>query len=161
MAANNGVAISTAGITFGYAVETTKDTRPTSGYKLIPDIKEIPDFNPEPDSMETTTLAETEYKTYIKGLKDVGGALPFTANFTQKLQDEWKTLVTAYDTAKASGLRVWFEIQIPDLTESVFFHGEPSKMGLPAATVNSVLETSVYVTPTGAPDWYAKSTTTV
>ena len=39
-----GIAITTAGITVGYAVETTAKTRPTTGYKLIPDLKEIPDM---------------------------------------------------------------------------------------------------------------------
>ena len=64
-----GIAISTAGVTFGYAVESTKGTRPTSGYTVIPDIKEIPEMNPEPETLETTVLSETEFKTYIEGLK--------------------------------------------------------------------------------------------
>jgi hypothetical protein len=154
----SGIALSTAGVTMGYAVETEVGKRPTSGYKLIPDLKEIPDFNPEPETHESTTLEETEYKTYVKGLKDVGGALGFGANFTQKLQDEWEALVTAYDTASASGKRIWYEIQHPKLTKAVFFHGEPSSMGLPSISVNGVLETTVYITPNGAPTWETKST---
>ena len=74
-----GIAISTAGVTFGYAVEATAGTRPTTGYILIPDIKEIPEMNPEPETLESTTLAATEFKTYIEGLKDLGGALSFLA----------------------------------------------------------------------------------
>ena len=98
-----GIAISTAGITLGYAVETTAKTRPTTGYKVIPDLKEIPEMNPEPETLETTTLSETEYKTYIEGLKDLGGALSFLANFTTELETEWAALMTAYETAKTSG----------------------------------------------------------
>ena len=81
-----GIALSTAGVTVGYAVETVKGTRPTSGYTLIPDIKEVPEMNPEPETLETTTLAETEFKTYIEGLKDLGGALAFTANYTTEVE---------------------------------------------------------------------------
>ena len=143
-----GIALSTAGVTVGYAVETTKGTRPTTGYTEIPDIKGVPEMNPEPEALESTTLSETEYKTYIEGLKDLGGSLSFTANFTSALQTDWATLVSAAKTAKESDKATWFEIKHPDLEKSVFFSGQPSAMGLPGMSVNSVLETSLYVVPT-------------
>ena len=153
-----GIAISTAGVTFGYAVETTKGTRPTSGYDLIPDIKEIPEMNPEPETLESTVLSETEYKTYIEGLKDLGGALSFTANYTSELESVWAELVEEYEAARASDLSVWFEIKHPKLDKSVFFTGQPSAMGVPAMSVNSILETNLYITPTNGPAWNTKST---
>lgn len=153
-----GIAVSTAGVTFGYAVEKTKGTIPTTGFILIPDIKEIPEMNPEPETLETTVLSETEYKTYIEGLKDLGGALSFLANYTSELETVWAALVEAYKTAAATGLATWFEIQHPKLEKSVFFTGQPSAMGLPAMSVNSVLETNLYITPTNAPTWKTKST---
>jgi hypothetical protein len=152
-----GVAISTAGVTFGYCVEETAGTRPTSGYTIIPDVKEIPEMNPEPETLESTTLAETEFKTYIEGLKDLGGALSFLANFTDELEGAWETLVSAYKTAIESGKATWFEIKHPKLDKSVFFTGQPSAMGLPAMSVNSILETNLYITPTNAPAWETKS----
>lgn len=154
-----GVALSTAGVTVGYAVETTAGTRPTTGYIEIPDIKEVPEMNPEPDTLETTTLKETEYKTYIEGLKDLGGALSFLANFTSELETKWTALVDAYKTAKTDGKSVWFEVKHPSLEKSVFFTGQPAAMGLPAMAVNGVLETNLYITPTNAPAWQTKSTT--
>ena len=153
-----GIAITTAGVTFGYAVETEKGERPVSGYVLIPDIKEIPEMNPEPETLETTVLSETEFKTYTGGLKDLGGALSFLANYTTDLETVWGELVEAYTTAAESDLSVWFEIKHPKLDKSVFFAGQPSAMGLPAMSVNSVLETNLYITPINAPVWEAKST---
>lgn len=155
-----GIALSTAGVTLGYAVEATAGTRPTSKYEQIHDIKEIPDFNPEPETIEATDLEETDSKFYVAGLKDVGGALSFLANFTQTLQDQWDDIMTAYETATASGKKMWFEIKHPKLTKSVFFPGEPAPMGLPSMSVSSVMETNLYITPVGAPIWEAKSTTT-
>ena len=155
-----GIALSTAGVTVGYAVETTAGTRPTTGFKIIPDIKEIPEMNPEPETLETTTLAATEFKTYIEGLKDLGGALSFLANYTTELETAWSALVEAYKTAKTSGKAIWFEVKHPTLTKSVFFSGQPSAMGLPAMSVNSILETNLYITPTNAPTWETKSTGT-
>ena len=153
-----GIPLSTAGVTFGYAVETTKGTRPTTGYINIPDVKEVPEMNPEPEPLETTTLAETEFKTYIEGLKDLGGALSFLANYTTELETVWSALVEAYKTAKVAGLSVWYEVKHPGLEKSVFFTGQPSAMGLPAMGVNAVLETNLYITPTNAPIWETKST---
>ena len=152
-----GIAISTAGVTFGYAVETVKGTCPTTGFNIIPDIKEIPEMNPEPETLETTVLSETEFKTYIEGLKDLGGALSFLANYTTELETVWADLVTAYKTAAEDGLATWFEVKHPKLDKSVFFTGQPSAMGLPAMAVGNVLETNLYITPTNAPAWKAKS----
>ena len=152
-----GIALSTAGVKVWYAVEETEGTRPEAGYTHISDIKETPDFNPEPETHEATDLEETEYKFYVAGLKDVGGALGFTANFTEKLQTQWESIVEAFDEAAAAGKRMWFQISHPKLPKAVFFPGEPSTMGLPGISVNGVLETTVYVTPTGAPQWENKA----
>lgn len=152
-----GVALSTAGVTFGYAVEVSKGTRPTTGFKLIPDIKEIPEMNPEPETLETTVLSETQYKTYIAGLKDLGGALSILANYTTELETAWSALVSAHETAAETGLSVWFEVKHPKLDKSVFFTGQPAAMGLPAMGVNAVLETNLYVVPTNAPAWETKT----
>lgn len=150
--------LSTAGVQLLYAPETTPGTRPTTGYTRIKGIKSTPSLNPSPETLETTTLDELEYKTYIDGLKDIGGALEFTFNLTEELYDAWEVLMTAYETAKTSGKALWFSIMIPGLTNSVFFTGNPSPMGLPETAVSSVLETTNYITPTNAPDWFEKPT---
>ena len=150
--------LSTAGIQLGYAVEQTAGTRPTSGFTRIYGAKSTPSLNPSPDTLETTTLDELEYKTYIDGLKDLGGALEFTFNLTEELITAWDELMSAYETAKATGKATWFVIVIPGLTEAFFFTGNPSNMGLPETTVNSVLEITNYITPTNAPEKYEKPT---
>ena len=150
--------LSTAGIQLLYAVESTAGTRPTTGYTRIYGVKSTPSLNPSPETLETTTLDETEYKTYIDGLKDLGGALEFTFNLTQDLIDTWDALMTAYETGKATGKATWFTIVVPGLTESFYFTGNPSNMGLPETSVSSVLEITNYITPTNAPEKYAKPT---
>ena len=143
--------LSTAGIHLKYAVEETAGTRPTTGYVDLKGVKSTPNLNPSPDTLETTDLNETEYKTYIDGLKDLGGALEFNFNLTQELVETWEELMTAYEAAKASGKAVWFLIDIPGLTQGMYFPGNPSDMGVPETEVNSVLEITNYITPTGAP----------
>ena len=154
-----GIQLSTAGVTLWYAPETAPGTRPTTGYTQISEIKSVPELNPEPDNLETTTLEETEWRTYIPGLKDIGGALSFTANLTEVSMTEWEGVVEAYDTAAEENLALWFCIIVPGLTKALFFTGQPSPMGMPAMEVSAVLEVNLYIPPTGAPEWQPKPTT--
>ena len=150
--------LSTAGASVQYCVETTAGTKPTTGYTVIPNIKSIPDLNPEPSSLQVTDLSDTEWHRYIPGLKDPGGALAFTANNTDAFQTAWATLVTAAETAKASNKATWFEIVVPGLTKSFQFAGMPSDLGLSGLEVDSVLEVDAYVAPNQIDGWDTKST---
>ena len=143
---------STAGITVKYAVETTSGERPTTGYSTIQGIKSTPDFNPEPSTLEVTDLSDTEWKRYIPGLKDVGGALAFSANLTTAFKTAWASLVEQAETAKKSDKSVWFEIAIPDF-ESFYFAGMPSELGVSAFETDQVAEIDAYVTPNKLLGW--------
>lgn len=149
---------STAGMSLQYAIEDTAGTRPTSGYTTIPEIKSMPSFNPQPETIQSTTLLETEYHTYVKGLKDLGGALDFGANLTDDLVTAWETLLTSYETAVTAGKAVWFAIVHPGLTKATYFTGDPSPIGINEATVGSMAETTLYITPSSAPTMQAKPT---
>ncbi len=153
--------LSTAGVYLAYAVESTAGVRPTNGYTKLTGAKSTPSLNPSPETLETTTLDETEYKTYIDGLKDLGGALEFTFNLTEELVDQWSDLMTAYRNAKAAEKATWFTIVIPGLSNSFYFTGNPSEMGLPETSVSSVLEITNYITPTNAPISAAKPSSTI
>lgn len=155
---DNRIDLSTIGVQLHYCVETTKGQRPTTGYTRIYGIKSTPSLNPSPDALETTTLDELEYKTYVDGLKDLGGALEFTFNLTEDLVTKWEALITAYTAGKADGKKTWFCILVPGLTQAFYFPGNPSAMGLPETAVNSVLEITNYITPVGAPVKAAKPT---
>lgn len=152
--------ISTAGITVKYAVETTAGTRPTSGYTSIPNIKNIPEFNPQPSALDVTDLSDTTWKRYIAGLKDPGGALGFTANFTSAFKTAWATLVSAFATGQAASpaLATWFEILVPGMAQSFYFAGMPQELGLPEAGVDQVLEGDAYIVPNQFHGWDTSST---
>lgn len=150
--------LSTAGVLVKYCAEGTAGVRPTTGYTSIPNIKSTPDLNPEPSNLEVTDLSDTEWKRYIPGLKDPGGALSFNANNTTAFQTAWATLVSAYGTAKTASKAIWFEIMVPGLTNSFYFAGIPSTLGLAAMEVDSPAEVTAYVTPNQIEGWAAKST---
>ena len=150
--------LSTAGVLLKYCVETTAGTRPTVNYTQIPSIKAIPDFNPEPESLEVTDLSDTEWKRYIAGLKDPGGALSFTANLTTNFKTAWTTMISSYTTGLSTNKATWFEIMVPDFG-SFYFAGIPSALGMSAMDVNAVLEIEAYITPNKIHGWDTSSTT--
>lgn len=147
---------STAGMYLAYCVEATKGSMPTSGYTVIPEIKTMPSFNPAPETIDSTTLLETEYRTYVEGLKDLGGALEYTANLTADLISVWASCNSAHDAAAATDKATWFVVVHPKLGNAVFFEGDPSPLGLNEASVGSMAETTLYITPNSAPQWAAK-----
>lgn len=151
---------STAGMHLYYAVETSAGTRPTSGLVKIPEIKSIPSFNSAPETIDSTTLEETEFRTYVEGLKDLGGALEFGANLTADLISAWETCNSAHDTLD-EGKAMWFYVVHDKLEKCVAFEGDPSPLGLNESSVGSMLETTLYITPNTAPQWVAKPTITV
>ena len=150
------IAISSIGAKVSFAFETTEGTRPTTGYKKLPGIKEIPEMNPSPETLETTSLDNTEYKTYIDGLKDLGGSLAFTANFTQELYDLYNGtdgIIKQWEDAKKLNKAMYLCIDINGLDQSCYLSVIPSKLGIPAASVNSIMEVNLYFTPAGEPVW--------
>lgn len=146
--------ISTAGMYLLYAVESTKGTKPTSGFKKIPEVKSMPSFNPSPNTIQSTTLEETEYHTYVAGLKDLGGALEYGANLTEDLIKEWEALITAYNGAqKDGGKATWFLVYHPKLSKGIYYQGTPIPLSLNEAEVDAMLETTLYIAPNSAPEW--------
>lgn len=155
------IRLSTAGIKFYYAVEDTAGTRPTtmSSYTEIPEVTEMPEVSSTPETYDATPLSQTKNRVYVDGLIDPGGALSFSANFSQTELTLWNTtIVGAYNTAAASGKAMWFCAVIPGFDDAFYMQGKPSKLGLPNITVGSVLTTTLPITPTGDMDWYAKPT---
>lgn len=153
------IRMSTAGIKMFYAVEETAGTRPTTGYKEIPEITEIPELSAAPETIDATPLSSTTYRIYVPGLIDLGGALSFTANFSQTELTLWnKTIVPAYQEAIKEDKAMWFCVVIPGFDDSLYFTGEPTKIGMPGASVGDVFRATLPITPSNEPDWYAAPT---
>lgn len=150
------VALSTLGVKVSYAFGVKGSTvAPTSSYRVLREIKDVPDFNPTPDSIEVTPLINTQYKTYIHGLKDLGGDLAFLSNFTQELFDLYNNETSGIMAQYNEGLPMWIAIDHPKLTKSLFINVAPSPIGLNAMSVNTVMEVTLHFAPLGEPEWKA------
>lgn len=151
---------SSAGVQLRYCVETTSGSRPTSGYRKVPSIKGTPDFNAEPSQLDVTDFDDLVWRRAIPGLRDVGGALAFTANMTASFKTAWASLVSAANTGKASNLSTWFEIAIPNF-DSFYFAGSPIELGIAGMDVDSVVEADGYVVPNKIVGWDTSSTSVI
>ena len=145
----------TIGIKLKWASESTKGSRPTSGYANIPDIKEIPEINMTPSNLDVTNLVD-HYKRYIPGVKDAGNDIALTANLTADLKTQWASLVTIATAAWDSGYATWFEVAIPNF-DSFYFAGVPSEMGVSSMGVDAVVEAQLHIIPNQIAGWATAS----
>ena len=109
--------ISTLGITFGYGVEATAGTKPSTFTKLNR-INNIGGITIEPEQIDASAL-EDAITRYVKGRADTGGSFPITVNFTPETKEEWEALITAYK-GLSGGKRMWFETIIPGFEDAFF-----------------------------------------
>ena len=150
--------LTTIGVKVSWVVETAAGTRPTTGYKKFTGIKSTPDYNSAPETIETTTFDNLEYRSYAQGLKDQSDAKEYVANFTNQFIDEWDAFVQAAETGSGAGLRAWVCHEVPGLENAFYVPVEPSPLGFPSTEVAAVFEGSVYVTVVGEPVWGAAPT---
>lgn len=143
------VDLSTIGMKVGIAFETVSGQRPTEKYYNLQKPKSIPDMNPEPESLDTTSLNATKNKTSMPGLQDFSSAMGFVFGMSQVFIDTWDKICDTWDKNKPQSLRPWIEIYHPSLTKAWFLPIEPARLGIPSAEVNSVWDVTANVTVAG------------
>lgn len=114
--------ISTLGITFGYGVEATAGTKPTS-FKQLHRINKLGGISISNEKIDASAL-EDFVKRYVQGIGDTGGEFPVTVNFTPETKKEWADVISAY-RALTGGKAMWFETVIPGFDESFFIVAQP------------------------------------
>lgn len=115
--------ISTLGITFGYGVEATAGTKPTS-FTQLTRINAIGGIAIENEQIDASAL-EDIVSRYVQGRADTGGSFPVTVNLTPETVTEWEELISSYAEAKETGKRVWFQTIVPGFEESFFVVAQP------------------------------------
>lgn len=137
--------LSTLGITFGWGAETTAGQKPAT-FKQLHRINALGEINIENEQIDASTLEDTVSR-YIQGRGDTGGSTNADVNYTPETVAEWKEVIEAYNTAKASGKRIWFETIIPGFDEADFIVAQPpTKIPSPAKGQNELMVVSINLT---------------
>lgn len=115
--------ISTLGVTFGYGIEATAGTKPTD-FTQLTRINSIGGINIEPETIDASALEDLVERS-VAGRSTTGGSFNVTINATPETIEEIEELIAAYEAAKATGLRVWFETIIPGFEKAFFVVAQP------------------------------------
>ena len=156
-----GIEISSAGASVKWACETTQGVRPTTGYTSLVGVTSVGAANDAPNMLQTTKLSATKSHTAIFGLNGWGlNAQPVNVNDYDSFRTSWNAMVTAYTTAKASGLGLWIEYAYPSGSgmDSFFYQAEPGELGFGGWEVDSVVTNVCYLAMVGEPLFASAST---
>ena len=147
--------LSTLGVTFGYGVETTAGTKPAS-FTQLDRINSIGGISLSTEQIDASALEDYQTK-YVAGRQDSGGTWSVTINFTDETATEWDTLISAYNTAKASGLAMWFEVIVPDQTDAFFVVAQPPQLiPMPEIVQNGLLTVEIQLVVVEYKGWDTK-----
>lgn len=149
--------ISTVGAQVAYCFETTAGTRPTSGYTVLPDVNEAPEFDLSIETIDASNITD-KITRYVLGRQDPGGDASFTLNHTDAVITAWENLVTSADTNYAAGKRLWFAYIYPDAADAYFWAGRPSALGSSGISQNSLSTIPAHCAVNDIHGWDTKPT---
>ena len=144
----NKNALTSIGLVVAVAVETTAGTRPVTNYYKVPGVTDLPDLDFDPDTIETTSYDNLDYKSYLPGLKDTGGVVSLEANYTEYGVGLWDGM-TATIEADTTGIKAWILIAIKGTTTRWFIPAKLVETGIPTAPVNDKVSTTYKFTVLG------------
>ena len=147
--------ISTLGITFGYGVESSAGVKPAT-FTQLNRINNIGGIAMDVEQIDASALEDTQTK-YVAGRADTGGTWAVTVNFTDETADEWSDLITAYNTAQASNLNLWFEVILPNQSDAFFVVAQPpQQLPMPEIGQNELLTVEISLTVVEYKGWQTK-----
>ncbi|MDO5549308.1 MAG: hypothetical protein Q4F79_12590 [Eubacteriales bacterium] len=153
----NYIPLLSAGAKAAFGIETVAGTMPSS-MEAIYGAKSIPASTNAPSAKETTDLSCTEFKTYMAGLQDLGGAMAITSNFSQKLVDQWNGFCDNAATAREADKASWLVIAHPGIDKAVAYQIQPVKIYMPEMAVDELNEIDLNYVQMSEPDWVTKPT---
>jgi len=147
--------LSTLGIKMAYGVETTAGTKPAS-FVQLDRINSIGGIAMDVEKIDASALEDTATK-YVAGRADTGGTWDIGVNFTDETVTEWEGLISAYNTAQASGYALWLEITLPNQSDAFFVVAQPpQQLPMPEIGQNELLVMTVSMTVVEYKGWDTK-----
>lgn len=136
--------LTTLGVKFYYAVETTAGTKPATGWTQLEEASSIGGIELSTEQIDVSAL-EDYITQYAAGRQDTGGTweIEFIMD-PDKSVSQIKTLYTASATARESGLATWFEVVFPDMQDAFFVVAECGReIPMPEISQNEAATMSV------------------
>ena len=143
--------LSTLGITFGYAVGSTKP----SSFTQLERIVSIGEASVENETIDVSCLEDMVSK-FVRGRGTVTDTLPVVVNFTDEVEAQWDAVLTAY-AGRTSGQTCWFEVIVPGKTKAAFFKAAPpTVLPIPTMEQNGSFQATINLTVEELVGWDTK-----
>lgn len=146
MAAADLAGVSSLGVKFGYAVETTVGQKPTA-FTQLTRINSIGEISLSPETIDASALEDLVGRS-VAGRSTTGGTFDVVVNLTDTTKTEWTTLISAYK-GLTGGKQIWFETFSPYLADGFFVVGQPPlQIPQPSVDQNGLLTVTFPITIT-------------
>ena len=147
--------LTSIGAVLSIAPETVAGTRPTTGYKHIPQVTQMTEIDLDPDVLETTSFDNLRYKSSVAGLIDTSALQSLTVNATKNEDAEnvWDAAAKKY---AEDGTGYWLQVAIRDKEDAVYIPIAPVETGAYNLEVNDVVTIALKYTITGDLEFAAK-----
>ena len=129
--------LTSLGVLIGYGMETTAGVKPanvgtsTSGeaFSQVLRVNSIGGVSVDPEQIDVSAIVD-KLTRYKPGRGDSGGTFTIGVNVTQDVISQWKTIISSYynSTSRQAGLRMWWQVTHPDLTDAFFIVAAPPEV---------------------------------
>lgn len=131
--------LSSLGVKFGYAVETTAGTKPAA-FTQLERCNSVAGIALSTENIDASALEDLVTR-YVPGRQDSGGQWNVTFNYTEEVEAQLKAMIAAYEAgiAESTPLNTWFEVWFPDTNKAFFVvAAPPKKLPMPEVSQNSL-----------------------
>lgn len=115
----NEMGLSTLGITFGYAIGTTKP----ASFTQLDRIVSIGEFSIQNETIDVSCLEDLTSK-FVRGRGTISDTIPVVVNWTDEVEAQWEAVLSAF-ADKNPGEAMWWEVIVPGMTKAAFFKAQP------------------------------------
>ena len=147
----NEAGLSTLGITFGYAVGSSKP----SSFTQLERIVSIGEASVQNETIDVSCLEDFVSK-FVRGRGTVTDTLPVVVNWTDEVEAQWDAVLTAF-AGRTAGQSMWFEIIVPGKTKAAFFKAQPpTTLPIPSMDQNASFQNTMNLTVEELVGWDTK-----
>lgn len=147
----NEMGLSTLGITFGYAIGSTKP----ASFTQLDRIVSIGEFSITNETIDVSCLEDLTSK-FVRGRGTISDTIPVVVNWTDEVEAQWEAVLSAYD-GKNPGETMWWEVIIPGMTKAAFFKAQPpTALPIPSTEQNAAFTNTMNLVAEDLIGWDTK-----
>lgn len=147
----NEMGLSTLGITFGYAIGSTKP----ASFTQLDRIVSIGEFSITNETIDVSCLEDLTSK-FVRGRGTISDTIPVVVNWTDEIEAQWDAVLSAYE-GKNPGETMWWEVIIPGMTKAAFFKAQPpTALPIPSLDQNAALVNTMNLVAEDLVGWDTK-----